>query len=90
MRLQRTPTMAKRMFYQIGFQHGRDGVRHMAHRKGRRYDSVSANESYANGYRRGVEERYAQTHKVKLDYDNPLNNQLFMPKEDPMPKGGGN
>lgn len=82
--------MAKRTFSQIGFKHGRDGVRALAHRRGQRYDSQSANAVYFASYRRGVEERYAQTHKVKLDYDNPLNNQLFMPKEDPMPKGGGN
>lgn len=63
--------------YRLGKKHALDGVRSYAHRKGRRYDSQSANESYTNGYSAGFKERYETRKKVGLDYSNPLNNQLF-------------
>lgn len=64
--------------YQLGKRHALAGVRSMAHRKLRMYDSASANTSYHNGYAAGMKERYIKEGKVKLDYDNPLNNQLFV------------
>ena len=63
--------------YKLGFAHGRNGVRSMAHRKGKRYDSEQANKSYHAGYLHGAKERREQDGKVALDYTNPLNNQLF-------------
>ena len=67
--------------YNLGKQHGLAGIRSMAHRNLRQYDSSSANESYHNGYRDGVTERYKTTKKISLDYTQPLNNRLF-PSDD--------
>jgi hypothetical protein len=64
--------------YNIGKKHALAGIRAMAHRKLRQYDSRSAQESYYNGYSAGTKERMTRTGKVPLDYSNPLNNQLFM------------
>lgn len=63
--------------YQLGKKHALSGVRALAHRKGRRYDSQSANESYVRGYSAGTKERYSVSGKVGLDYSNLLNNQQF-------------
>jgi hypothetical protein len=62
--------------FNLGKKHGLEGIRHMAHRKLRRYDSAHAQESYNNGYYEGTKVRLAIG--KKLDYSNPLNNQLFM------------
>lgn len=62
--------------FNLGKKHGLGGIRHMAHRKLRRYDSAHAQESYNNGYCEGAKTRLAKG--MKLDYSNPLNNQLFM------------
>lgn len=59
--------------YRMGLKHGREGVRAMAHRRFGRYDSEGANRSYYNGYHQGIKERGT----MRLDYSNPLNNQLF-------------
>lgn len=64
--------------YNLGKKHARAGIRVMAHRKLRQYDSRSMQESYYNGYSAGTKERLAATGKVALDYSNPMNNQLFM------------
>ena len=64
--------------YNLGKQHGREGIRAMAHRNCRRYDSQSANESYIQGYSVGAAERMEQK-KVGLDYSRPENNRLFKP-----------
>jgi hypothetical protein len=63
--------------YRVGKRHGLTGVRHLAHRRCRPYDSRSAQESYNHGYSAGAKERREQQNKVGLDYSNPLNNQLF-------------
>lgn len=65
--------------YRLGKQHALKGIRALAHRVGRRYDSEHANESYINGYSAGCHERYEKTKKVGLDYSQPLNNQVFKP-----------
>lgn len=59
--------------YRMGKKHGKTGIRALAHRNGRRYDSQSANESYNNGYHDGVKERGS----IKMDYSNSLNNRLM-------------
>ena len=61
--------------YNLGLKHGREGIRHMAHRSGRRYNGQRANESYTQGYKKGYTERMA-TGKL-LDYSRPENNRLF-------------
>jgi len=63
--------------YNLGKKHAIDGVRAMAHRKLRSYDSKRAQESYYNGYSAGMKARLAKGKGIKLDYSNPLNNQLF-------------
>ncbi len=63
--------------YNLGKKHALDGIRAMAHRNGRRYDSQHANESYHRGYHAGSDERYSKTGKVRLDYNHPMNNRLF-------------
>lgn len=68
----------RRSPYNLGYDHGRLGVRHLAHRKLRVYDSASANRSYNHGYSDGYRARAAAGLRPGLDYSNPLNNQLFM------------
>jgi hypothetical protein len=65
--------------YNLGIKHGREGIRAMAHRNCRQYDSRSANESYIQGYKVGAAERLADKGKVGLDYSRPENNRLFKP-----------
>jgi len=43
--------------YRMGKRAGLTGKYHLSHRNGRRYDSVSANESYQQGYSQGIRER---------------------------------
>lgn len=64
------------LHYKIGRNHGLLGIRHMAHRKLRRYDSHAAQTSYDVGYKSGYKERMESG--KQLDYTQPLNNQLFM------------
>lgn len=59
--------------YRVGKKHGKTGVRAMAHREGRPYDSRGANDSYYHGYQDGVKERGS----MKMDYSNPLNNRVM-------------
>lgn len=58
--------------YQLGKKHGREGVRALAHRKGKAYDSDQAQRSYIRGYSDGWSAR-----RKGLDYSNRLNTQLF-------------
>lgn len=74
--------------YQLGLKHGREGVRYMAHRLCRNYDSRRAQESYLQGYKKGSAERLTETGKT-LDYSNPLNNQLFIDATGPRDMKGG-
>lgn len=63
--------------YKLGYKHGLEGVRALAHRLCMPYDSASANRSYHWGYTKGCQERMAKG-KVGLNYNNKLNNQLFV------------
>lgn len=60
--------------YNLGKKHALEGIRAMAHRKLRPYDSRTANESYIRGYSDGTKERRTP----RLDYSKALNNQLFI------------
>lgn len=46
--------------YKVGKRHGLAKLKFLNHRNGRRYDSLSANESYQHGYSAGVKERNNQ------------------------------
>lgn len=61
--------------YRLGLKHGQAGVRHMAHRRMRPYDSASAQRSYNDGYKKGYSERMRQG--KGLDYTNPFNTRWF-------------
>lgn len=63
--------------YALGKKHGLNGVRALAHRRNKRYDSIRANQSYHNGYREGYKQRHMSGGKVGLDYSNPLNNRIM-------------
>lgn len=63
--------------YRMGKKHGREGIRHMAHRQCRMYDSKGAQRSYNDGYMEGAKERQEKDKKVGLDYSRPENNQDF-------------
>ena len=68
--------MPSKSYGQLGYEHGLAGIRALAHRRCRPYDSHSANRAYNSGYRKGAYERLKSTGKT-LDYDNPLNSQFF-------------
>lgn len=59
--------------YNLGKRHAKDGIRAMAHRKLRRYDSQHAQESYNRGYSDGIKERGS----IRMDYSNPLNDRVM-------------
>jgi hypothetical protein len=66
--------------YELGKKHALAGIRCLAHRKLRPYDSARANKSYINGYYAGAKERMAQGKKL-MDYSQSLNNQNFASDE---------
>ena len=65
--------MKKTSLYELGKRHARDGVRALAHRNGRIYDSRRAQQSYTRGYHEGIKEYGFR----RLDYSNPLNNRTM-------------
>lgn len=69
--------MGIRQFF-LGRRHGMDGIRHMAHRNMRPYDSKTAQDSYNTGYKVGYDQRAKHVKGPLLDYTNPINNKLFI------------
>lgn len=62
--------------YELGRRHGYKGIRPLAHRNGKRYDSASKQGRYTKGYVRGSEERLAEG-RLGLDYSKSENYKLF-------------